>query len=132
MRSAFSYADGASEPIAIVGMSSKFSGDATNTRRLWSMLMEGRSGWTPFPSSRFKQDGVYHPNSEKLNSVRAQGGANPAMCGLLILGLRRRTLKEHISSKRMWAFLTRLSSVIPARHHRYDNQHSKHDSTHSR
>lgn len=58
------------EPIAIIGMSSKFAGDATNTEKLWRMLAEGRSGWTPFPSSRFRSEGVYHPNNEKLNSVR--------------------------------------------------------------
>ena len=57
------------EPIAIIGMSSKFAGDARNTEKLWSMLVEGRSGWTPFPPSRFRSEGVYHPNNERLNSV---------------------------------------------------------------
>jgi len=61
--------DWAFEPIAIIGMSSKFAGDATNNEGLWSMLVEGRSGWQPFPSSRFKSEGVYHPNNERLNSV---------------------------------------------------------------
>jgi hypothetical protein len=100
MKTTPGYADGASEPIAIIGMSSKFSGDATNTGRLWRMLMEGRSGWTPFPSSRFKHDGIYHPNSEKLNSVRAHDGTSLIGCQLLIMEHRRHTLKEHISSKR--------------------------------
>ncbi len=57
------------EPIAIVGMSSKFSGDATNTDKLWQMLLEGRSGWSPFPESRFHPDGVFNPNNERLNTV---------------------------------------------------------------
>ena len=57
------------EPIAIIGMSSKFAGDAINTEKLWRMLAEGRSGWTPFPPSRFRSEGVYHPNNERLNSV---------------------------------------------------------------
>ncbi|KAK8075464.1 Beta-ketoacyl synthase [Apiospora hydei] len=62
-----------SEPVAIIGMSSKFAGDATNTDKLWRMLIEGRSGWTPFPSSRFNLDGVYHPNNERLNSTHVKG-----------------------------------------------------------
>jgi acyl transferase domain-containing protein len=51
-------------------MSAKFAGDATNTDNLWRMLIEGRSGWSPFPDSRFRSEGVYHPNNERLNSVR--------------------------------------------------------------
>ncbi|GIJ86782.1 polyketide synthase [Aspergillus pseudoviridinutans] len=63
----------ANEPIAIIGMSAKFSGDATNTEKFWRMLVEGRSGWTPFPSSRFNAKGVYHPNNERLNSTHVTG-----------------------------------------------------------
>ena len=60
----------AHEPIAIVGMSAKYGGDATTTSKLWQMLVEGRSGWSPFPDSRFRAEGVYHPDSQRLNSVR--------------------------------------------------------------
>ncbi|TFB04979.1 Asperfuranone polyketide synthase [Trichoderma ghanense] len=63
----------ASEPIAIIGMSSKFAGDATNTDKLWQMLAEGRSGWTEFPASRFRSEGVYHPNNERLNTTHVKG-----------------------------------------------------------
>lgn len=59
-----------SEPIAIVGMSSRFAGEATNTENLWSIIPQGRSGWTPFPASRFRAKGTYHPNNEKLDTVR--------------------------------------------------------------
>ncbi|KDN68947.1 putative beta-ketoacyl synthase domain-containing protein [Colletotrichum sublineola] len=61
------------EPIAIIGMSSKFAGDATNNEKLWEMLVEGRSGWTPFPLSRFRFEGIYHPNNERLNSTHVKG-----------------------------------------------------------
>ncbi|KAI1774978.1 putative FSP1 [Hypoxylon cercidicola] len=64
----------ASEPIAIVGMSCKFAGDATNPERLWKMLAEGRSAWTEIPSSRFNLEGSYHPNSEKLSTTSVRGG----------------------------------------------------------
>ncbi|PTB79570.1 hypothetical protein M440DRAFT_1326481 [Trichoderma longibrachiatum ATCC 18648] len=63
----------ASEPIAIIGMSSKFAGGATNTDKLWQMLAEGRSGWTEFPASRFRSEGVYHPNNERLNTTHVKG-----------------------------------------------------------
>ena len=59
----------ASEPIAIIGMSSKFAEGATDNEGLWSMLTNKRSGWTPFPHSRFRSEGIYHPNNERLNSV---------------------------------------------------------------
>ena len=61
------------DPIAIIGMSAKFSGDATNYENLWRMLAEGRSGWTPFPDSRFKSEGIYHPNNQRLNSTHVKG-----------------------------------------------------------
>ncbi|KAL4815104.1 hypothetical protein BDW67DRAFT_186154 [Aspergillus spinulosporus] len=62
----------AHEPIAIVGMSAKYSGDASTTGRLWQMLVEGRSGWSPFPDSRFQAEGVYHPDSQRLNSTHVK------------------------------------------------------------
>jgi acyl transferase domain-containing protein len=60
----------ANEPIAIIGMSSKFAGEAKDNEGLWRMLTNARSGWTPFPHSRFRSEGLYHPNNERLNSVR--------------------------------------------------------------
>ena len=61
------------EPIAIIGLSSKFSGQATNAEGYWRMLIEGKDGWTPFPASRFNSDGIYHPNSQLLNSTHVKG-----------------------------------------------------------
>ncbi|KAL3432034.1 putative polyketide synthase [Aspergillus tetrazonus] len=63
----------AHEPIAIVGMSAKYGGDATTTSKLWQMLVEGRSGWSLFPDSRFRAEGVYHPDSQRLNSTHVKG-----------------------------------------------------------
>jgi|SRR5271170_3837824 len=58
------------EPIAIVGMSCRFAGDATNPEKLWKMLSEGRSAWTEIPSSRFNLEGVYHPQNDNISTVR--------------------------------------------------------------
>jgi acyl transferase domain-containing protein len=59
----------ASEPIAIIGLSCKFAGDATNPDELWKMLVEGKSAWSEVPASRFNLKGVYHPNHEKPSTV---------------------------------------------------------------
>lgn len=50
----------ASEPIAIIGMVSRFA-DATNPHELWSMLLEGRDAITEIPPERYDIDAVYDP-----------------------------------------------------------------------
>jgi len=49
-------------PIAIVGMSCRFPGDATNPERLWQMCAEGREAWTPIPKERWNQQAFHHPD----------------------------------------------------------------------
>ena len=61
--------DWASEPIAIVGLSCKFAGEASNPSKLWTMLSEGRSAWSEIPADRFNTKGVYHPDHEKAGTV---------------------------------------------------------------
>ncbi|KAK4210832.1 putative polyketide synthase [Rhypophila decipiens] len=60
-------------PIAIIGMSCKFSGDATSPERLWELVSEARSGWTEFPKDRFGGEAFYHPISERLASTQVKG-----------------------------------------------------------
>lgn len=60
----------ATEPIAVIGLSCKFAGDAKNAEGLWKLLAEGRNAWSEIPSSRFNARGAYNPNSEKLSTVR--------------------------------------------------------------
>ncbi|KAH8594177.1 hypothetical protein B0O99DRAFT_742091 [Bisporella sp. PMI_857] len=62
-----------SEPIAIIGLSCKFAGDASSPERLWDMLAEGRNAWSEVPASRFNPKAVYHPNSEKLSTMHVKG-----------------------------------------------------------
>ncbi|KAH6641044.1 hypothetical protein F5144DRAFT_618689 [Chaetomium tenue] len=61
------------EPIAIIGLSCKFAGDAANPEKLWKMLAEGRDAWSEIPSSRFDPKGVYHPDSQKLSTTHVKG-----------------------------------------------------------
>ncbi|KAL9639611.1 MAG: hypothetical protein Q9204_001021 [Flavoplaca sp. TL-2023a] len=64
----------ASEPIAVIGLSCKFAGDASNPEALWQLLAEKRSAWSEIPSSRFNAKGAYHPNPEKLGTTNVIGG----------------------------------------------------------
>lgn len=59
----------ACEPIALIGMSCKFPGDASTPEKFWNMLAEGRDAWSEIPLSRFNLRGVYHPNKEKLSTA---------------------------------------------------------------
>ena len=59
------------EAIAIVGLSCRFPGDATNPEKFWGMCAEGRSAWTPIPEERFNAKAFYHPQGDKQSTVRA-------------------------------------------------------------
>lgn len=62
------------EPIAVIGLSCKFAGDAANPEKLWKMLAEGRDAWSEIPTSRFDPKGVYHPEAQKLSTVSSAQG----------------------------------------------------------
>ena len=59
-------------PIAIVGMSCRFPGGATNVEKFRELVSEGRSAWSEVPESRFNVDGFYHPDSDRTSSVSFQ------------------------------------------------------------
>lgn len=65
----FDFGD-ASEPIAIIGLSSRFPEDATNPENLWDLLVKGRSAWSGFPLDRINSKGHYHPDPEHGGTVR--------------------------------------------------------------
>ena len=56
-------------PIAIVGMSCRFPGDATNVQNLWKLCAESRDAWRAIPKERFNLDGYYHPDSNRPGTV---------------------------------------------------------------
>lgn len=56
-------------PIAIVGMSCRFPGDATNPERLWEMCLQGRNAWSEIPSEKFNLNAFYHPDPERKGTV---------------------------------------------------------------
>jgi len=57
-------------PIAIIGMSCRFSGSATSPDGFWQMLSRGQSGWSRGDNSRFNMDAFYHPAKEIRGAVR--------------------------------------------------------------
>ena len=62
------------EPIAIIGMATRFPQDATTTENLWKFLLEGRNAHTPFPKDRIDADGHYHPDPEHGGTVSPDQG----------------------------------------------------------
>ena len=59
----------AMEPVAIIGMSIRFPGDATSPDAFWDMLVAGRSAWSEIPTSRFNIDAWYHENPDRIDAV---------------------------------------------------------------
>lgn len=56
-------------PIAIIGMSCKFGGDATSPTKLWDLCAAGKDGWSPIPKDRFSMESMYHPDSQRFDRV---------------------------------------------------------------
>ena len=56
-------------PIAIVGMSCRFPGGATDVEKLWKMCAESRDAWSSIPEDRFNLNGYYHPDSSRAGAV---------------------------------------------------------------
>ncbi|KAI0478559.1 putative polyketide synthase [Xylariaceae sp. FL0804] len=63
----------ASEPIAIIGMSCKFSGGASDPDKLWDLMASGKTGWSEIPADRFDLKGVYHHNHERNSTSHVKG-----------------------------------------------------------
>ena len=59
------------EPIAIIGFSGRLPQDATSAESFWRLLYEGRSARTVIPKTRFNIDAFFHPDPDRIDSVRA-------------------------------------------------------------
>lgn len=57
-------------PIAIIGFSLKFPGEATSPEAFWEMLMNGKNVTTKFPSDRINHEAFRHPDSNRQGTVR--------------------------------------------------------------
>ncbi|KAE8377420.1 hypothetical protein BDV26DRAFT_215055 [Aspergillus bertholletiae] len=61
-------------PLAIVGISLKFPGDAVTPDDFWKMLLEGRNTASEFPPDRLNINAHYHPDRERLSHLSLRGG----------------------------------------------------------
>ena len=61
-------------PIAIVGASCRLPGGSNDPEKLWSMVSEGRSGWSDVPSDRFNWKSFYHPHADLNGTITHRGG----------------------------------------------------------
>ncbi|KAM0168080.1 hypothetical protein ACHAPF_011356 [Botrytis cinerea] len=61
------------EPLAIIGLSFKFPQGMETAESLWEGLASNRSAWSPFPESRLNFDGIYDPDTGRLNSFPLKG-----------------------------------------------------------
>jgi hypothetical protein len=63
------FGDSALEPIAIVGYSLNFPGEAKAPDALWKVLAEKRSAMTEWPKDRVNIDAFHHPDSSRPDTV---------------------------------------------------------------
>ncbi|KAE8402996.1 hypothetical protein BDV37DRAFT_294863 [Aspergillus pseudonomiae] len=61
-------------PLAIVGLSLKFPGDAVTPDDFWKMLLEGRATASEFPPDRLNINAHHHPDRERLDRLSLRGG----------------------------------------------------------
>ncbi|KAK1993635.1 KR domain-containing protein [Colletotrichum falcatum] len=62
-------------PIAVIGLSCRFPGDATDPSKFWDMLKSGRDGYTP-KTDRYNEDAFHHPggDNKRQNVLPVKGG----------------------------------------------------------
>jgi acyl transferase domain-containing protein len=99
------YSNDEVRPIAVIGLSGRFPGQATNPDKLWQMCAAGEDAWSPFPSNRFNSEAFYHPDGGRNGSVSRIG---PVNAGRLLTDQeqysRRLLLERRLGSFR-WTFL---------------------------
>jgi len=60
------------EPLAIVGLATRFPQEASSTERLWQFLLAKRCAHTPIPQDRMGP-GHYHPDPEHGGTHAVEG-----------------------------------------------------------
>lgn len=65
-------------PIAVVGMSFRGPGDATDAEGLLRMVAEGRESRSPIPREKWNHEAFYHPDSSRHGAVSTLKQATPS------------------------------------------------------
>ncbi|KAI6526561.1 hypothetical protein MCOR16_006077, partial [Pyricularia oryzae] len=66
--------NGPNEPIAIIGIGCRFSGNVRTPEQLWKLCADGRDGWAKVPKDRFNADAFYHMDYEREGMTNVVGG----------------------------------------------------------
>ncbi|TLD08011.1 hypothetical protein PspLS_12074 [Pyricularia sp. CBS 133598] len=102
--------DGPSEPIAIIGIGCRFSGDVRTPDELWKLCADGRDGWSKVPKDRFNADAFYDPDHEKEGLTNVVGGHfirdDVALCDAPFFGFSEETASSLDPQIRMLLELT--------------------------
>ncbi|CAG9990573.1 unnamed protein product [Clonostachys byssicola] len=61
-------------PVAVVGLSFRFGGEALSTDGFWDMITAGRCSRAPVPESRFNANAFYHPDTNRLETLPVNQG----------------------------------------------------------
>lgn len=96
-------------PIAIVGLSCRLPGAATDPANLWRVCAEQQDVWQPMPRERMNHEAFYHPDPARNGTV----GCVPLNCLHLhlLMHLVSQTYGEDTFSRVAWLHLIRPSSV---------------------
>ena len=57
------------EPIAIIGMACRFSGEASSVDNFWDMMSNAHTGHRRVPPDRFNADSWHHPEHDRRGAV---------------------------------------------------------------
>lgn len=85
-------------PIAIVGLSCRYPGEAKNPESLWQACADERNLWQPIPKERMNQKAFYHPDPSRNGTVR-------------FLVQNPETRSKHLFSSPMLEAVTFLASI---------------------
>lgn len=92
-------------PIAIIGMSGKFGGEATTASKLWDLCKAGSDAWTPIPRDRFDAESLYDKRKGKTGRVssplNARGDRPEVDLRRLVAFRQRRTFPKGRSPVRL-------------------------------
>lgn len=61
-------------PLAVIGLSFEFPGEATSEEGFWQMIQEGRCASSDFPTDRLNIDAFYHPDGDRPSTFPVRGG----------------------------------------------------------
>ena len=62
------------EPVAVIGFSFRFGGDATSPNGFWDMISNARCAVSTTPKDRFNAEAFYHPETNRLDCLPVKHG----------------------------------------------------------